>query len=286
MARDVARAPLYPGLINLWVEDDLTREYLSALWGDDPDVFFLVGGGNEGVRAVVEDARTAGFSNVFGLTDRDFRPTNKPRWNDPGKTFRTFVLPVHEIENYLLDPAALHASRLNNRALTESQIDGHLNAAAARLCWWEACREVIAEVKHRFRDEFVPDPPRTLSSHAEASDHVCKSTWFSKLASECAKTSAPEIEQLLTASHSQALQQIQDATWRVDFAGKEVFHDIGSRICDRTTIRGYSPTALEFDIDLAKDVAASQVASASVPIDLVDLLSALKSRIARTPPAP
>ncbi len=100
------------------------------------------------------------------------------------------------------------------------------------------------------------------------------------------KTNVPEIEQLLTASHAQALQQIQDSTWRVEFAGKEVFHDIGSRICDQTTIRGYGPTSLEFDIDLAKDVAASQVASGSVPINLVDLLSALKSRIARTPPAP
>ena len=32
MARDVARAALYRGTINLWVEDELTREYLSAFW--------------------------------------------------------------------------------------------------------------------------------------------------------------------------------------------------------------------------------------------------------------
>ncbi len=41
MPRDVARAGLYRGLINLWVEDALTHEYLATLW-NDPSVFFLV----------------------------------------------------------------------------------------------------------------------------------------------------------------------------------------------------------------------------------------------------
>ena len=114
MPRDVARAALYRGIINLWVEDELTREYLSAVWNDPTAVFFLIGGGNEGVGAVVKDAESAGFANVFGLIDRDFRPTtNRSHWSSPVKTFRTFVLPVHEIENDLLDPEALVASRLN-----------------------------------------------------------------------------------------------------------------------------------------------------------------------------
>ena len=76
MPLDVARAGLYRGVINLWVEDALTREYLSTLWNDS-SVLFLVGGGNEGVRAIVKDAEEAGLTSVFGLTDRDFRPTNK-----------------------------------------------------------------------------------------------------------------------------------------------------------------------------------------------------------------
>ena len=44
MPRDVARDALYSGRINLWVEDNLTRAYLSALW-NDPEIKFLVGGG-------------------------------------------------------------------------------------------------------------------------------------------------------------------------------------------------------------------------------------------------
>jgi hypothetical protein len=61
MPRDVAQAGLYRGSINLWVEDALTREYLSTLWNDS-SVLFLVGGGNEGVQAIVKDAEAAGNS--------------------------------------------------------------------------------------------------------------------------------------------------------------------------------------------------------------------------------
>jgi hypothetical protein len=106
MVRDVARAGLYHGTINLRVEDKLTHEYLSALWNSPTDVRFLIGGGNEGVKAIIKDAESAGFSNFFGLIDRDFRPSNYDYWNSPGKTFRTFVPRAHEIENYLLESAA------------------------------------------------------------------------------------------------------------------------------------------------------------------------------------
>ncbi len=125
--RDVARASLYRGKIHLWVEDELTRAYLSAIW-NNPDVAFFIGGGNEGVQAIVKDAEQAGFSNVFALIDRDFRESNKANWMDPNKTFRTFVLSVHEIENHLLDASALSATRFNNLNKTEPRKLGLGNA--------------------------------------------------------------------------------------------------------------------------------------------------------------
>jgi hypothetical protein len=183
MPEDVARATLYRGTINLWVEDELSREYLLALWNSPPDIFFLIAGGNEGVGAVVKDAEAAGFPNVFGLIDRDFRPTNRSQWNSPGKTFRRFILPVHEMENYLLVPEALAASRLNTLNRTAAEIEGYLAQAAGRLTWWAACRDVVAELKRRFRDPFVPDPPcGTIQDQAGAVDHICTSPWFLKLA--------------------------------------------------------------------------------------------------------
>jgi hypothetical protein len=59
VARDVARASLYTAPINLWVEDELTRAYLDAVW-NSPAVKFLIGGGNEGLQAIVNDAERAG----------------------------------------------------------------------------------------------------------------------------------------------------------------------------------------------------------------------------------
>ncbi len=281
MPTDVSRAALYRGAINLWVEDALSREYLSTLWNNDPSVAIFVGGGNEGVRAIAKDAEDAGFANVFALADRDFRPTNRAGWSDPAKTFRTFVLPVHEIENYLLDARALHSSRYHNRRLDIGRIEELMAEAAGRLCWWAACRDVVAELKVRFREPFVPDPPCTLAGQDDARNHICESEWFKKLPSETRKSRKSDVSRLLSKNFTKAQKRLADGGWRTDFAGKEIFHDIGSRICDRQ-IMSRPPRGVEFDIDLAKDVAAYQTRSRSIPSDLVDLLAALKARIART----
>ena len=84
----------YRGAINLWVEDPLTRDYLRKVWQDDPSVVFYVGGGNEGVSAVLKEAEVAGLSNVFAFIDRDFGLTNRPNWNNPASTSRRFVSSV------------------------------------------------------------------------------------------------------------------------------------------------------------------------------------------------
>jgi hypothetical protein len=292
MQRDVARAELYRGTINLWVEDTLTREYLATVWQDDPNVAFFIGGGNEGVHAIVRDAEKVGFQNVFGLTDRDFGQSNVATWRDPNKRFRTFALPVHEIENYLLVAQALRSSRLHNRNLSVPEIRKLLAAAAGRLCWWAACREVVAELKRRFRHSFVDDPPCSLRSHNAARDHICGSKWFKKLGAMTAKTKVQDIDRLLAASFDKAQRRLANNSWRSHFAGKEILsagkeilHDIGSRLCDRTQL--VKPvTRHDFDINIAKDVADWQVRHRKVPRDLVVLLEVLKARIAPGSPPP
>jgi hypothetical protein len=286
MPRDVARAALYRGIINLWVEDELSREYLSAVWNSPPDVFFLIGGGNEGVNAVVKDAESAGFLNVFGLVDRDFRPTNRTNWSAPGKTFRTFILPVHEVENYLLDSQALAASRLNTLGRTETQIEEYLVEAACRQTLWVACRQVVAELKHRFRDSFVPDPSLgTIQDEAKALDHICNSDWFRKLSHEANRSTQQDVADLLSDAHQSARSQLVDGSWRTHYAGKEVYHDVASRICDQThlSVRGRRPSRAEIDVDLAKGIASWQSANQGVPHDLDELLAALRLRIAAAP---
>jgi hypothetical protein len=143
MPRDVDRASLYRAPINLWVEDEITKAYLEEIWGG-PDIAYLIGGGNEGVTAILNDAEKAGYRNVFGVIDRDFRPTNEHSWNNPRKTFLRFILPVHEIENYLLDPHALRACRFNTMAKTEVEIEAMMREEAKRRVTCEACRWIVA----------------------------------------------------------------------------------------------------------------------------------------------
>jgi hypothetical protein len=284
MPRDVARDALYNGQINLWVEDDLTRAYLGALWNDSA-VKFLIGGGRDGVGAILKDAEDTGYTNVFGLTDRDFRPSNRVDWSNPSKNFRTFVLPVHEVENYLLHPLALQASRYQNRDLDVTAIEARMLATANRLCWWAACRDTIAELKRRFREPFVPDPKQSVTDEASARAHICESTWFAKLAAEMGRSSEADVHAILAASHAAASARLADGTWRQEFAGKEILRDVASWMCDRTRIPKFPSSDGEFYGDLAKAIAIWQLTNGTIPSELSELLDALKARIARPRPS-
>ena len=160
MPRDVARDALYNGQINLWVEDDLTRAYLGALW-DDSAVKFLIGGGRDGVGAILKDADEAGYTNIFGVVDRDHGPSNYADWFVPGRSFRRFILRRYEIENYLLDTPALEGCRFNTHRRTAAQIDTFLGDEALRRCWWAACRDVVSHIRDRFFDRFMQHPTTT-----------------------------------------------------------------------------------------------------------------------------
>lgn len=270
--------------IVLWVEDSLTREYLRAVWGNPAGIAFRLGGGNDGVRAIVKAFEEEGHPNVFGLTDRDFRPSNRAGWGTPAKTFRTFVLPVHEVENYLLDPEALQASRYQNRKRDAPDIDARMDLAANRLCWWAACRDTIAELKRRFREPFVTDPKQTVIDEATARAHICGSPWFGKLATEAGRSAEADVHALLAASHVNAHSRLTDGTWRQDFAGKEILREVAGWMCDRTKIPQFPSSDSEFYADLAKGVAAWQVANDAVPADLNALLDALNARTGSPPP--
>lgn len=271
MAFDVARHSLYRASINLWVEDRLTGAYLDAVW-NSPIVAFFIGGGNEGVQAIVNDAEKAGCLNVFAVIDRDFRRSNKPNWLDLSKSPTRLVLPVHEIENYLLDAAALAASRLNNLGKTEPEIEVMMATTASRLCWWAACRDVVAEMRQCFRVGFLGDPACTVSTEDQARDHICQSPWFQKLPGEISRTTMSDVQQLLSDAYRAAYQSIGDGRWRTEFAGKEILHDVASRFCHLPGIKNYRPGSAQFDEDLAKEVGAWQRLNNAVPADLTDLL--------------
>lgn len=283
MAFDFQRDSLYVAPINLWVEDEITGAYLDAVW-NNPSITFLIGGGSEGVQAIVSDAQKAGHANVFAVIDRDFRQTNKANWSDLARNSRRFILPRHEIENYLLDSVALAGCRLNNLQRTAAEIDGMMEARAHDLCWWAACRDVVAEIRQRFRDGFLIDPPCKAMTEQEAHAHICQTEWFRGLQQKVDLTAPESVRQSLADAHSRANQALASGEWKKEFAGKEILRDIGSRICDQRKIPGYAGKPSQFHEDLAKEVGAWQRENNTVPQDLTDLLGALLQRIARGKP--
>jgi hypothetical protein len=272
-------SPPSSAAIVLWVEDTLTRDYLGAVWGNPTWIAFRVAGGNEGVRALVRSFEEQGHPNVFGLVDRDFQDPNKADWMNHAKKFRTFVLPVHEIENYLLDAPALQASRYHNRSLDTAAIESEMTSKASTLCWWAACRDVVAELKRRFHGSFMRDPKQTVADKAGALQHICDSDWFRKLAAEAGRSGRADIEGLLDDAFAEASTRIADGSWRQDFAGKEILRHVADRMCDRTRVHGFPSPPAQFYYDLAKQVGAWQFANAAVPSDLTDLSTALGARI-------
>src|SRR5438093_2121566 len=97
---------LYTPPAVLWVEDQASYEYLLVVWSD-PQIRLLIGGGRDGVRGMVNQARSERHTHVFGLIDRDFDASNRGRWASPATCPSVFRPEVHEIENYLLDADAL-----------------------------------------------------------------------------------------------------------------------------------------------------------------------------------
>lgn len=282
MARDVARDALYSGRINLWVEDDLTRVYLSALW-NDPAVKFLVGGGHDGVSAILKDAEDVGYTNVFGVIDRDYRRSNFENWLVPGRKFRRFVIPRHEIENYLLETPALEGCRLNTHRKTPAEIDTILNNAASTWCWCVACRDVVSHFHARFFDHFMKHPTMpTVCDETDARAHIMQSDWFRALPRKSKGMSSEDrVHRLLKRAHTCALRMQDDGRWRREFPGKEFLRIVGNQIFNKNKAQpNYQPSRAEFDADLAKAVAAWQAANDAIPTDLSHLLKALKARIA------
>jgi len=278
--RDIELSSLYTGPINLWVEDTFVRDYLDALW-NSPAIKYLIAGGKDGVRSVVKDAERLGYTHVFGLVDGDDRPGDVSHWSNPNKTFRTFVLPVHEIENYLLDAEALTGCQLNTIGKRAEELSRVMSAHAGQLCWWVACRAVLAELRHTFQDNFIPDPPASPGVDATAAlAHIRASDWFQQLPGQVARWSEAEVERLLNHEHSQSQNAISDGSWVRSFPGKELFRHFRSQVFDSRKIPSpQSPTKRDLDIALARSVAEWQMLHRRIPDDLIRLHEALQRRI-------
>lgn len=268
---------MYRGKVNLWVEDAITRVYLKECWQNDPDVLFLTGGGNDNVGAVVKDAEERGYRNVVGFIDRDFRMSNRADWLNLEKGSRRFVPTVHELENYLLDEAALAACAMNTGRRSAADILQRLQVRAGQLVWWMACRRVIADLREEFLGDF-PEHPKCpqVDDQASAERYIVDQDWFKQLKERAnTVTTTGEISTRLGKAHVAARGQLSSNDWKRDFSGKELFRDVRGWIYINAPERA---SKSELDVDMARAVAQWQVANGTVPSEVTELRPAIRRK--------
>lgn len=93
--------------ISVYVEDSLTKEYLSIIWADALSSLDIKVAGNANAVKSLVAYKNANNSVCWGIVDRDFR------WDTQAIRNSIYTFDRHEIENYLLDAEAISNSTFN-----------------------------------------------------------------------------------------------------------------------------------------------------------------------------
>lgn len=257
--------------IILWVEDELTKIYLNEVW-NAPTIGILVGGGHEIISAVVEDAKRRGRDFVFGLRDRDFGPTNRPRWNDP--TTKMFTLETFEVECFLLDPQSIAACDLNTSTRADPEIQQKILQIAQDFDWWMACRHVISNLREARQTDFPSHPkPQQINNQQDAQAFLLNSPWITTTVPLLStQIAASKIQSDLQANQTFYQNQIQANNFCA-LSGKEIYNQIITWIWTKRRPKR------NLDITLAKSIAAAQITHNAIPKELEELRNALLARL-------
>jgi len=260
--------------IVLWVEDWLTKEYLARIWQPQDALFqVLVAGGHDSVRAVVRNLRIQDYRRVFGFRDRDFGRSNRSNWSRQ-TDIEVYVGSRLEIENYLLDWAALAGCTINQKfQRSVDQVKQRAESCAGSMIWWMACRQVIAGYHERLFADF-PDHPSmgNVNTQADAERYIQEQSWFQSFSAHSQHILDPgSLAADLGSAHADQEDFHQSGKWIEEFSGKEIFRHL----------RGYlvNEDDGEADVNLAKSVADWQVQNNSVPQELLELRDALRRRV-------
>lgn len=267
--------------VNLWVEDPLTRDYLSAVWPDAP-FHYLIAGGKEGARAMAMRAQAERVSlSVFAIVDRDLGTDNEVRWSDPGWTAVVYRPRVLEVENFLLDEASLAQAAGNAKALPAAELHRLLLARAQHLTWWMTCKRVLAELNAIRNGPFPPDqsahPDATgggVSSEAQAVALLRDCAWATTTLAELGRELADAaLRQRVQRAHQEVQSWLTGEDWRDRFSGKELFDWVYGQVRDGA--RGRRAATREA---LAAEVGSIQRRDGRVPPSLVALEASIRRR--------
>jgi hypothetical protein len=257
----------------VWVEDEETRRVLTTTWAGE-SVAIYVGGGNETIRAVVEDAWREGLRHVFGVVDRDFGHSNSDHWQNPGGDLKVYVLESSEIENLALDPDALAVCAYNTGRRSKEQIAERIIEAVTRMVWWMACCAVLDRVRRQRNADF-PTYPRqgaAVVDLASALRYIQSSLWFSQHAGQLPSLATRHwLEAELDRQQHHFSTALSDGTWKTEFSGKQIF----DRVVEFVHTMGIGR---DKKLELLQGVAQAQIDLGTVPQELHRLKASLFSR--------
>lgn len=262
-------------LVYLWVEDEETRTYLEAVWAD-AEIGIYIAGGSENLGAVVQAARKDKLHHVFGYRDRDFGAPNRTRWNDP--SVEVFVGDAFEVENLLLDARAMADCEVNTSPKDAATIEKEMQALAAQLDWWMACRATIVELRDIVAKDFIEHPGRSkVRSKQEALDTITTSAWWTRAPKALtAAATSTHLEARLLSHQKTYAATLASSAWKTHVSGKEVLAEMLTRIWTRKR-----PAAPQGRLDFVKAIAQAQRNARTVPQEVVDLRLALRARLGR-----
>ena len=257
----------------VWVEDEETRRVLTTAWAGE-SVAIYVGGGNETIRAVVENAWRSGLRHVFGVVDRDFGNSNSGGWQIPGDDLKVYVLESAEIENLALDPEALAACAYNTGRRSKKEIEVRMMKAVAGMVWWMACCAALDTVRRQRNADFPTYPPQgaAVVDLASALQFIQGSRWFSQHASQLPSLATSDwLEAELESQRNHFYTALNDGTWKTEFSGKQIF----DRVVEFVHTKG---NGRDKKLELLQGVAQAQIDLRIVPQELLRLKASLFSR--------
>lgn len=271
---------LYRSPLNVWVEDNLTREILTELW-QDSQLHVLNGGGGEGVRHLVKGAaahpRLRG--RVVGVVDRDFGNDNIIKWSDPQTSI--FVLPVHEVENLLLDFDVLGALA----SVPPEQVRDAAHGFAASRRWWMIGKAVVRELCTDLAGHLPPDPPIDLPDGQALRTWLRDHDYWPNHRARCDRWQDDVHRTVrLDTREAELNAHLGSDAWREHFSGKEIFHHLRSHLntLDRTPKHQQAATSAQRDEDLAKRIAREMRTRGRIPAPLQQLHTCLRARLQPT----
>jgi hypothetical protein len=250
----------------IFVEDELTRQYLSELWRFQlSSLHFVTAGSILSVKSLAKSYKDRELK-CWGIVDRDYRWTAEHIRNN------VITLQKHEIENYLLDPESIHHSDFNyNLKLSQDDIADRIKDFVNNSKYWFTCCYILADLDLTLRKGFPPAPKNSEITDIDSIVcYITNSRFTEDLANKLHNIKQDKLQNYVQDKLNR-IEEIYQTERHIDlFPGKTVLNNIRS-VLHRNS---YSNSQAS-NIDFAKEIAQKQLERKRIPEELLQIREAI-----------